>query len=76
MAFEADKFIIKKPSIKKCGFCGCNENEKNPLIAGESTYICSNCVRSAYEILFGELEGEENCMDEYDDIDFFDVIRK
>ncbi len=71
-----DKFVIKKSSICKCSFCGSNENGKNPLIAGESAYICSNCVRSACEILFGELEGEEKCVDEYDDIDFLDVIRK
>lgn len=72
------KFNIKKSSIYKCScsFCGCNENEKNPLIAGDNAYICPNCVRSACEILFGELEGKENCIDEYVEIDFFDVIRK
>ena len=71
-----DKFIIKKSSIKKCSFCGCSENVKNPLIAGDNSYICSNCVCAAYKILFGEIEGYDNSLDEYDDIDFLDVIRK
>jgi ATP-dependent Clp protease ATP-binding subunit ClpX len=32
---------------------------ENPLIAGEGVYICSNCVISAYKILFGEEELED-----------------
>jgi ATP-dependent Clp protease ATP-binding subunit ClpX len=47
-------------SIKKCSFCSATESEENPLIAGESAYICSNCVVSAYKILFGEEEQEES----------------
>jgi len=39
------------------------ESEENPLIAGESAYICSNCVVSAYKILFGEEEQEEGTAD-------------
>jgi len=39
---------------KKCSFCGTPESEENPLIAGNNAYICSNCVISAYKILFGE----------------------
>ncbi|SFV61165.1 ATP-dependent Clp protease ATP-binding subunit ClpX [hydrothermal vent metagenome] len=45
-------------SIKACSFCGVQESEENPLIAGENAYICSNCVISAYKILFGEEEQE------------------
>jgi ATP-dependent Clp protease ATP-binding subunit ClpX len=41
---------------KVCGFCNTNEKENNPFIAGNSVYICSNCVTSAYKILFGEEE--------------------
>ncbi len=41
-------------SIKACSFCETAESEVNPLIAGENAYICSNCVVSAYKILFGE----------------------
>lgn len=48
---------------KACSFCKANESEENPLIAGESAYICSNCVVSAYKILFGEEEYEDNAID-------------
>jgi len=44
---------------KECSFCAAKESEENPLIAGERAYICSNCVISAYKILFGEEEPEE-----------------
>ncbi len=50
-------------STKECSFCSAPESEENPLIAGESAYICSNCVVSAYKILFGEEEQEENFSD-------------
>jgi len=50
-------------SMKKCSFCHSTESEENPLIAGESAYICSNCVISAYKILFGEEEQEEHQID-------------
>jgi ATP-dependent Clp protease ATP-binding subunit ClpX len=46
-------------STKECSFCSATESEENPLIAGESVYICSNCVISAYKILFGEEDQEE-----------------
>ncbi len=41
-------------SSKVCSFCEAIESEENPLIAGEDVYICSNCVISAYKILFGD----------------------
>lgn len=50
-------------SIKACSFCGTQESEENPLIAGERAYICSNCVISAYKILFGEEEQEAETSD-------------
>ena len=50
-------------STKECSFCSATESEENPLIAGESAYICSNCVISAYKILFGEEEQEETQAD-------------
>jgi ATP-dependent Clp protease ATP-binding subunit ClpX len=43
-------------SKKICSFCGAQESEKNPIIAGSDAYICSNCVISAYKILFGDEE--------------------
>jgi len=50
-------------SIKTCSFCSAPESEDNPLIAGESAYICSNCVISAYKILFGEEEEQDTSYD-------------
>ena len=42
---------------KLCSFCNTTEKEENPFIAGNhSAYICSNCVTSAFKILFGEEE--------------------
>jgi ATP-dependent Clp protease ATP-binding subunit ClpX len=49
---------------KSCSFCAAVESEENPLIAGESAYICSNCVISAYKILFGEEEDQEASYDD------------
>ena len=46
-------------SSKECSFCAAPESEENPLIAGDNAYICSNCVVSAYKILFGEEQEEE-----------------
>ena len=41
---------------KQCSFCNTTEKEYNPFIAGNKAYLCSNCVASAYKILFGEEE--------------------
>ena len=46
-------------TTKVCSFCEAQESEENPLIAGENAYICSNCVVSAYKILFGEEDQED-----------------
>lgn len=40
---------------KFCNFCGSLENEHNPLLAGESAYICKNCVISAHKIMLGDI---------------------
>jgi ATP-dependent Clp protease ATP-binding subunit ClpX len=40
--------------MKHCSFCGAQEREDLPLIAGQNAYICSNCTVSAYKILFGD----------------------
>jgi len=50
--------------LKKCSFCETIESEDNPFIAGEKAYICSDCVVSAYKILFGEEELESNEIEE------------
>jgi len=43
-------------STKKCSFCESPEERENPLISGNNAYICSNCIASAYKILFDEEE--------------------
>ena len=45
---------------KVCSFCNTTEKEDNPFIAGNHVYICSNCVTSAYKILFGEEEEKKH----------------
>lgn len=44
---------------KQCSFCGARYSEENPLIEGKNAYICRNCIISAYKILFGDMEEEE-----------------
>jgi len=51
-------------NTKACSFCEVKESEENPLIAGENAYICSNCVVSAYKILFGDEEQDATQSDE------------
>ena len=51
-------------SLKVCSFCEAIESEENPLIAGENVYICSNCVISAYKILFGD-EDQDDLQSDY-----------
>jgi len=48
---------------KECSFCNTTEKENNPFIAGNNAYICSNCVTSAYKILFGEEEGSVDAIE-------------
>ena len=48
---------------KECSFCNTTEKENNPFIAGNHAYICSNCVTSAYKILFGEEESSSNSIE-------------
>ncbi|NOZ91540.1 MAG: ATP-dependent Clp protease ATP-binding subunit ClpX [Epsilonproteobacteria bacterium] len=49
---------------KKCSFCNTTEKKDNPFIAGNGVYICSNCVISAYKILFGEDDKNNSINDE------------
>jgi len=45
--------------IEKCDFCGTIETEDNPLLEGENAKICQNCVISAYKIVMGAIDTEE-----------------
>jgi len=53
---------------KRCSFCNTTERMDNPFIAGNGVYICSNCVTSAYKILFGDNEEYSNKESEEDSI--------
>lgn len=44
---------------RNCSFCGVEESEHIPLIAGNGAYICKNCVFSVHKIMFGESSNEE-----------------
>lgn len=55
---------------KKCSFCGVEETNENPTIAGAGVYICKNCTVSAYQIfkrkgfITDEIEISEKAMDD------------
>jgi len=34
-----------------CDFCGIEDTEQNPVIAGENATICQTCAKSAYDII-------------------------
>lgn len=46
-------------TTRNCSFCKAKETATNPLIAGNNVYICKNCVVSAYKILFGDTQEDE-----------------
>lgn len=45
---------------RHCSFCEAHESDHNPLIAGNGVYICKNCVFSAYKIMFGDNDPEND----------------
>lgn len=47
---------------RHCSFCEAQESDQNPLIAGNSVYICKNCVFSAYKIMFGDNDSESKAV--------------
>ncbi|HZF70242.1 ATP-dependent Clp protease ATP-binding subunit ClpX [Sulfuricurvum sp.] len=50
---------------RHCSFCDATESDHNPLIAGANVYICKNCVFSAYKIMFGDSDGENDTTHEH-----------
>lgn len=54
----------KDDSKLKCSFCGKTQNQVRKLIAGPNVYICDQCIELCSEILYEELEMEN---DEYFD---------
>jgi len=49
---------------RHCSFCEAHESDHNPLIAGNGVYICKNCVFSAYKIMFGDNDSENEKVSE------------
>ncbi|MEA3512704.1 MAG: ATP-dependent Clp protease ATP-binding subunit ClpX [Campylobacterota bacterium] len=41
-----------------CDFCGVEDTEQNPVIAGEKSTICQSCAKSAYEIIQNHKENQ------------------
>jgi ATP-dependent Clp protease ATP-binding subunit ClpX len=48
---------------KRCNFCHANESDNNPIIAGESGYICKSCIIAAYKMITGEAFSENIDLD-------------
>jgi len=46
-----------------CDFCGVEDSEQNPIIAGENATICQTCAKSAYDII----QNHKNSTEEIDD---------
>ena len=41
--------------MKKCSFCGREENEVNLLLYGENGFICDDCVERAHEVVRSQM---------------------
>lgn len=41
--------------MKKCSFCGREENEVNLLLYGEKGFICDDCVEKAHEVVRSQM---------------------
>ena len=67
-----------KENRVQCSFCGCVQSDKNPFIPGNQANICKNCAYAAYKLFYGEFgeEATETKRENFDDVDFFEVIRK
>jgi ATP-dependent Clp protease ATP-binding subunit ClpX len=54
---ENTKGNSKKPV--KCSFCGIDQNLTKKLIAGPQVYICDQCTKMAYNLIFKDQKGHE-----------------
>ena len=43
-----------------CDFCGVQDNEQNPVIAGDKAKICQTCAKSAYDIIQNHKDEGDN----------------
>ena len=47
-------------NILKCDFCGVEDTQKNPVIAGDKSTICKMCAKSAYDIIVSHQNSENS----------------
>jgi ATP-dependent Clp protease ATP-binding subunit ClpX len=53
------KFLTQK--VERCSFCGRSSAQTKRLFAGVNAYICDDCVKFCYDLLFDEgIEREES----------------
>ncbi|MEA2017314.1 MAG: ATP-dependent Clp protease ATP-binding subunit ClpX [Campylobacterota bacterium] len=50
-----------------CDFCGIEDSDHNPVIAGENATICQVCAKSAYDIIQGHKDGNDTVLDKIED---------
>jgi len=46
-----------------CDFCGIEDSDHNPVIAGENATICQVCAKSAYDIIQSHKDGDDTAID-------------
>ena len=55
---EAKKAALKEEKEARCSFCGIPQSRAMKLIAGPGVYICDECTKTAYNLIFS---GNEAC---------------
>ena len=48
----------QKSRESKCSFCGISQGDAIKLIAGPNVFICDECTRTAYNLIFKSKEAE------------------
>ena len=51
-----------------CNFCGIEDSDHNPVIAGDNATICQVCAKSAYDIIQSHKDGNETSLDTIENI--------
>lgn len=51
---------MAKKNIQRCSFCGRTSSEVSMLLTGVDGYICSDCVKQAYEIISTQTDYMKN----------------
>lgn len=60
VAYSQKSFFERSAKMKRfCSFCGQEENEHSPMIAGINAFICHRCAKTASELLEEKVEDQE-----------------